>query len=85
MTKNELIKGITLADIYDFVDNGDPGNAPEKIIVYLDFMDKVRSMDLHSLELVIILPVEQVAQIQLNLMIQVIMLFHHCYLAQLLN
>ena len=48
MTKNELIKGITLADIYDFVDNGDPGNAPEKIIVYLDFMDKVRSMDLRA-------------------------------------
>lgn len=48
MSKNELIKGITLADIYDFVDNGDPNNAPEKILMYLDFMDKVRSMHLRA-------------------------------------
>jgi len=46
MNKNNLIKGITLNDIYDFVDNGDPNNAPEKIIVYLDLMDKARSMHL---------------------------------------
>ena len=44
MTKNDLIKGISLNDIYDFVDNGNPETAPEKIVVYLDLMDKVRSM-----------------------------------------
>ena len=43
--KNDLIKSITLDDIYDFVDNGDPENTPEGIAVYLDLMDKVRSMD----------------------------------------
>lgn len=46
MNNNDLIKGITLTDIYDFVDNGDPANTPEKIAVYLDLMDKVRSMHL---------------------------------------
>lgn len=48
MNKNDLIKGITLSDIYDFVDNGDPNNCPEKLMVYLDFMDKVRSMHLRT-------------------------------------
>ncbi|WP_372744286.1 hypothetical protein [Lutibacter sp.] len=43
-SKNDLIKGITLSDVYDFVDNGDPNNAPEKMVVYLDLMDKVRGM-----------------------------------------
>lgn len=43
---NNLIKGITLSDIYDFVDHGDPDHADEAIVVYLDLMDKVRSMDL---------------------------------------
>lgn len=43
---NNLIKGISLADIYDFVDHGDPENADAGIVAYLDLMDKVRSMDL---------------------------------------
>ena len=46
MNQNNLIKGIDLDDIYDFVDNGDPENTPEGIAVYLDLMDKVRSMHL---------------------------------------
>lgn len=46
MTKNDLIKGVSLNDIYDFVDNGDPDNTPEKIAVYLELMDKVRSLHL---------------------------------------
>lgn len=46
MSLNNLIKGITLSDIYDFVDHGDPDNAEEAIVAYLDLMDKVRSMDL---------------------------------------
>lgn len=49
MTKNELIKGITIDDIYDFVDNGDPDDAPEEIIVYMDLMDMVRSMSNRAL------------------------------------
>ena len=43
---NNLIKGITLSDIYDFVDHGDSENADIGIVAYLDLMDKVRSMDL---------------------------------------
>lgn len=46
MTKNDLIKGITINDIYDFVDNGDAENTPEGIAVYFVLMEKVRQ--LHS-------------------------------------
>ncbi|MGJ8760383.1 MAG: hypothetical protein ACSHXA_07535 [Polaribacter sp.] len=45
MNKNKLIKGITLNDIYDFVDNGDPDDTPEGIALYFVLMDKVRSLD----------------------------------------
>lgn len=50
MNKNDLIKGIDLDDIYDFVDNGNPENAPNGIVEYLDLMNKVRSMDNRPLE-----------------------------------
>lgn len=50
MTNNELIKGITLADIYDFVDNGDPENTPEGIATYFVLMEKVRVLDLRALD-----------------------------------
>lgn len=42
---NNLIKGVLLNDIYDFVDNGDPNDTPEEIAAYLVLMDKVRSLD----------------------------------------
>ncbi len=42
---NNLISGTTLSDIYDFVDHGNPEETPERIVAYLDLMDKVRSMD----------------------------------------
>lgn len=48
MNKNKLIKGITLNDIYDFVDNGDPDDTPEGIALYFVLMDKVRSLDLRA-------------------------------------
>ena len=35
---------IELAEIYDFIDSGDPSNAPSEIIDYLDALEKVRSM-----------------------------------------
>lgn len=41
---NNLIKGISLSDIYDFVDHRDPEEVDEAIVSYLDLMDKVRSM-----------------------------------------
>lgn len=45
---NKLIKGITLNDIYDFVDNGDPEKTPPGIALYFVLMDKVRSLDLRA-------------------------------------
>jgi hypothetical protein len=50
MNKNKLIKGISLADIYDFVDNGDPENTPEGIATYFVLMEKVRVLDLRALD-----------------------------------
>lgn len=35
---------IELSDIYDFIDSGNPNNAPQEIIDYLDALEKVRSM-----------------------------------------
>lgn len=35
---------IELAEIYDFIDSGDPSNAPSEIVDYLDALEKVRSM-----------------------------------------
>ena len=46
MKVSDTIKGITLDDIYEFIDNGNPDEAPIGIITYLDLMDKVRSMHL---------------------------------------
>lgn len=43
MTKNNLIKGVTLNDCYDFVDSGET-IMPKELEVYFDLMDKVRSM-----------------------------------------
>lgn len=48
MNKNSIIKGVTLADIYDFVDNGDPNDTPEAIAVYLVLMEIVRALDLRA-------------------------------------
>ncbi|WP_341221052.1 hypothetical protein [Polaribacter atrinae] len=48
MNKNKLIKGITINDIYDFVDNGDPEDTPEGIALYFVLMEKVRSLDLRA-------------------------------------
>lgn len=35
---------IELAEIYDFIDSGDPSNAPKEIVDYLDALEKVWSM-----------------------------------------
>jgi len=43
---NKLIKGVHINDIYDFVDNGDPGDTPPEIALYFVLMEKVRQ--LHS-------------------------------------
>lgn len=48
MSNNDLIKGITLNDIYDFVDNGDPENTPPEIAAYFVLMEKVRVLDLRA-------------------------------------
>lgn len=48
MTKNDLIKGITINDIYDFVDTGDKDNTPPEIAVYFVLMEIVRSLDLRA-------------------------------------
>lgn len=45
---NNLIKGVTLSDIYDFVDNGDTENTPTEIAVYFELMEKVRVLDLRA-------------------------------------
>ncbi|NCP84532.1 MAG: hypothetical protein GW823_06475 [Bacteroidetes bacterium] len=46
MNKNELIKGITIDDIYEFVDHGDIEKTPEGIALYFELMEKVRVLDL---------------------------------------
>ncbi len=38
------LENISLQDIYDYVENGSPANAPEEIIRYLDLLDKVNTM-----------------------------------------
>lgn len=38
------IDSINLRDIYDFMETGNPANAPEHILVYLELLDKVRGM-----------------------------------------
>lgn len=43
MDKNNLIKGVKLADCYEFVDSGSD-EIPQELDVYFDLMDKVRSM-----------------------------------------
>ena len=48
MDTNKLIKGITINDIYDFVDNGDPADTPEGIALYFVLMEKVRALDLRA-------------------------------------
>jgi len=35
---------LELSEIYDFIDSGDPNNAPPEIVDYLDALEKVRSM-----------------------------------------
>lgn len=40
------IKDISLEQIYAFIDDGDPDDAPSEIIQYLELMDKVRGMHL---------------------------------------
>lgn len=49
MGVNQLIKGVTLEDIYDFMDHGDPGEAPEEIVVFMDLMELVRGLRLRPL------------------------------------
>ena len=50
MNKNNLIKGITINDIYDFVDNGNPDETPEAIAVYFELMEIVRVLDLRAID-----------------------------------
>jgi hypothetical protein len=38
------IDQVNLRDIYDFMETGNPKDAPEHIVVYLDLLDTVRSM-----------------------------------------
>lgn len=38
------IHDVDLQDIYDFMERGNPNNAPEHIVVYLDLLDMVRGM-----------------------------------------
>lgn len=38
------IDQINLRDIYDFMETGNPANAPEHIVAYLDLLDMVRGM-----------------------------------------
>ena len=38
------IEQINLKDIYDFMETGNPSNAPEHIVAYLDLLDMVRGM-----------------------------------------
>lgn len=42
------IKDVTLDQINSFIKNGNPANAPQEIIDYLDLMDKVRGMYLRN-------------------------------------
>jgi hypothetical protein len=41
-----LIDNINLADIYEFVETGNPDNAPEGIVAYLELLNKVYGMTL---------------------------------------
>lgn len=38
------IDQVDIRDIYDFMEKGNPNNAPEHIVAYLDLLDKVRGM-----------------------------------------
>lgn len=42
------IDQINIRDIYDFMETGNPANAPEHIVQYLELMDKVRGMFLRT-------------------------------------
>ena len=48
MDNNQLIKGISIEDIYDFVDHGDANNTPPGIALYFELMEKVRVLDLRA-------------------------------------
>lgn len=38
------IENIKIEDIYSFMENGNPADAPEAVVLYLDLLDKVRAM-----------------------------------------
>lgn len=42
------IDQINIRDIYDFMETGNPANAPEHIVQYLELLDKVRGMFLRT-------------------------------------
>lgn len=44
------IKDITLDQIYMFIKNGDPSNAPEELVRYLQLMEMVRGLYLRKLD-----------------------------------
>lgn len=44
ITKLNKIEDVSLEHIYAFIDDGDPDDAPQEIIDYLDLMDKIRGM-----------------------------------------
>ena len=46
LKKIPKIQDVDLEVIYEFIDNGDPSNAPAEIVAYLDLMDKIRGMHL---------------------------------------
>lgn len=38
------IDKVSLEDIYEFMESGNPANAPEHILIYLNLLDKIRGM-----------------------------------------
>jgi len=48
--QNTLIKKVSINDIYDFVDNGDPAETPPEIALYFVLMEKVRQLDSRALD-----------------------------------
>ena len=50
LDKNKLVSHITINDIYDFVDNGNPEETPPGIALYFNLMEKVHALDLRVKE-----------------------------------
>lgn len=48
MDIEKMLKSVTLTQIQNFVDTGDPKSAPQEIVEYLGQMDKIRGMYLRN-------------------------------------